>query len=321
MEAEFNPEVETSQLKPKEKKPLSVEQLAKVFYDSTKSPVGVISESGEFVGGNESFYNSFFSSDKNENIDNLNIFNFLPADLQDKIENGKCSLKDCGGPITIDYPCIYRKEENDKRTSEIKWKRWVLNPVSIENKNLYSLVGSDITEIENNKRDSLTKLFTRNEGIKTINNLDTKKPVTFGFVDINGLKETNDIFGHKKGDLLIAKVAVLLKNVFGRECVFRWGGDEFLIVIPDKEGQDFIDQITEKLKNKSEKHQVSFAVAFVSTSENFDNSIVNDEKTGGIKNNMYRRLIKEADEKMYTEKKSMRKNKKEPLSEEFSFEF
>ena len=50
-------------------------------------------------------------------------------------------------------------------------------------------------------------------------------------VDINGLKETNDVFGHDCGDLLIINTARILKETFDPACVFRIGGDEFTVVV------------------------------------------------------------------------------------------
>ncbi|MBR3313459.1 MAG: diguanylate cyclase [Atopobiaceae bacterium] len=51
--------------------------------------------------------------------------------------------------------------------------------------------------------------------------------------DVNGLKQENDTNGHAAGDLLIVATATALANKFGRECVFRTGGDEFLVVLQD----------------------------------------------------------------------------------------
>ena len=51
--------------------------------------------------------------------------------------------------------------------------------------------------------------------------------------DVDGLKLKNDSEGHAAGDWLIQSTARALANRFGREQVFRTGGDEFLVIVQD----------------------------------------------------------------------------------------
>lgn len=48
--------------------------------------------------------------------------------------------------------------------------------------------------------------------------------------DLNGLKEINDTYGHMHGDQYIQDIARALEQGFGSECVFRVGGDEFVVI-------------------------------------------------------------------------------------------
>lgn len=58
-------------------------------------------------------------------------------------------------------------------------------------------------------------------------------PLSLLMTDMNGLKLVNDVFGHLRGDDLLVRSAELLKTTFGDDAVcVRWGGDEFLILLP-----------------------------------------------------------------------------------------
>jgi diguanylate cyclase (GGDEF)-like protein len=57
-------------------------------------------------------------------------------------------------------------------------------------------------------------------------------PLAIIFVDVNRFKAINDIHGHEAGDQVLQQVAAfLIKNVREADYVFRWGGDEFLILV------------------------------------------------------------------------------------------
>ena len=76
--------------------------------------------------------------------------------------------------------------------------------------------------------------------------------------DVNGLKLINDGFGHLEGDQLLKSIANILTDVINeRGYVFRWGGDEFVILIPNATEQfceSIVEQIT--LKCKETKHHL-----------------------------------------------------------------
>ena len=98
------------------------------------------------------------------------------------------------------------------------------------------------------------------EEISAIGQKIREKTAKFALVmfDINNLKPTNDTYGHEQGDRLIVLTAMLMQKVFGKENVFRIGGDEFVVLLQAGEAdryQDAVQNFSRELEllNKEEK--------------------------------------------------------------------
>ncbi len=131
--------------------------------------------------------------------------------------------------------------------------------------------------------DQLTGLHNRRYYEQEVQRLDKERyyPMTLVMADVNGLKLTNDAFGHDAGDMLLQKIADILK----RECrsddiVARIGGDEFVLLLPQtdaKNAETIIARINaaiakEKIDNLVLSISVGYAVkddAAVSMNEIF----------------------------------------------------
>ncbi|GAC1515793.1 MAG: hypothetical protein NVS1B11_34280 [Terriglobales bacterium] len=62
----------------------------------------------------------------------------------------------------------------------------------------------------------------------------TKKAFTILLIDVDRFKDVNTKFGHLTGDMVLADTASLLKSsVRGSDAVFRYGGDEFLVILAE----------------------------------------------------------------------------------------
>lgn len=83
--------------------------------------------------------------------------------------------------------------------------------------------------------DKLTSLYNRAYVDSVLPILKDPEYLPFSIImgDMNGLKLTNDVFGHKDGDKLLVNMAdVLTKCSRQGDIVARWGGDEFIILLP-----------------------------------------------------------------------------------------
>jgi len=140
--------------------------------------------------------------------------------------------------------------------------------------------------------DSLTSCYNRAYFDNLINNktLADKLPVSIIMADMNNLKLINDAFGHLKGDQLIKDAAnYLIENFRDDDMVIRWGGDEFLIIMPNtgyKTAQNLVPRVGGKeFKVSSDFLKPHMAVG-LSTLEYEDDSIYESIKTA--ENRMYR---------------------------------
>lgn len=93
-------------------------------------------------------------------------------------------------------------------------------------------------------RDSLTGIKNSTaytEAVKELNKSINYDNPRFGVLvaDINNLKQTNDMFGHDIGNELIIHTAKILSDIFKVSSIFRIGGDEFAVILKDKDYDNY----------------------------------------------------------------------------------
>ena len=98
-------------------------------------------------------------------------------------------------------------------------------------------------------RDPLTGLFNRNYLDETLRRELSRSarhqtPLCVAMLDIDGFKAFNDTYGHHAGDILLKALAeFFLKKLRASDIVCRYGGDEFVLVLPDTN----LHQVSERL--------------------------------------------------------------------------
>ena len=68
-------------------------------------------------------------------------------------------------------------------------------------------------------------------------------------LDLDGFKTVNDRFGHAAGDQLLQQVAQrLLASVRKADTISRYGGDEFVVLLPDVEARNSVSEVAHKIR-------------------------------------------------------------------------
>lgn len=117
-------------------------------------------------------------------------------------------------------------------------------------------------------------------------------PVGVIMGDANGLKILNDTFGHSEGDNLLKIVTTILKDVCkGRGLVFRIGGDEFVVLVPNTQKNE-CENIIKEIFNMCQDYKNEIINISISLGASI---------TDGNNNTIYDAL-KEAEDKVYRQK-------------------
>lgn len=139
--------------------------------------------------------------------------------------------------------------------------------------------------------DTLTGVKNRNSMNARIDwhingNSLVRSPFGIIFTDLNGLKQCNDTGGHAAGDKRLKEAAAMLRKHFDDYEIYRSGGDEFVIIIPNCKKEDFDKKVTDLRSETGYGKPVCFAIG---------------AEWGGDSNDI-RRCMRIADEAMYADK-------------------
>lgn len=155
-------------------------------------------------------------------------------------------------------------------------------------KNVYlSSYKDELTDLWNRKY-----LYIRLEG--EVKRIRQDTILSLAIVDIDDFKSVNDTFGHLFGDKVLKEIANILKNnLRGDDVITRWGGEEFIIVLPNTEVKS-AKVVFNRIRKMIEKHDFGCKITVSGGIASVNGYIESDK------------LIEMADKALYEAKK--RKN-------------
>lgn len=127
-------------------------------------------------------------------------------------------------------------------------------------------------------------------------NLYKNRELSVMMLDLDNFKIINDTYGHTEGDKVLQKTGMLLSNTFGKDCCYRYGGDEFLVICPDLSEAEFKEKLNIMMKSKP-----SFNINGISVNVEFSFGYVHDT-VKDIRD--LRQFFSLADMRMYESKNS-----------------
>ena len=162
---------------------------------------------------------------------------------------------------TIGYLISYKQDPTISTFDTIFWQNLILGNVT-----LLIILAFIYYVLETRSRfekmaitDKLTGLYNRYKFYQVANQEFNRakrhnRPLSLILFDIDWFKKINDTYGHDVGDLVLRRIAKLLRtNLRKYDLVFRWGGEEFIILAPETDAKGAM-RIAEKIRTLIASH-------------------------------------------------------------------
>ncbi|HQQ51421.1 MAG TPA: GGDEF domain-containing protein, partial [Spirochaetota bacterium] len=156
--------------------------------------------------------------------------------------------------------------------------------------------------------DPLTGLYNRRYFIEQIE-LEFKRSKRYSrdlsllMLDIDHFKLVNDNYGHQIGDIVLRKISSVIINLLrDSDLAFRYGGEEFMIILPETKSEDAIN-VAERMKQEIMNTQHNYASIIFTVTASFGIVSIKDmiDKFETIDD-----IIKKVDDNLYKAKNSGR---------------
>ncbi|MGL5245645.1 MAG: tetratricopeptide repeat-containing diguanylate cyclase, partial [Sarcina sp.] len=212
---------------------------------------------------------------------------------------------------TIDYVASkFKTEVMEEQMRKLKLRMFIyflvllilvilLISIYVKNKRIKSLNN----ELKNlSLIDPLTGVYNKRFFYMKLNELLNEKAfITFFMIDIDYFKFYNDNYGHMRGDEVLRQIATTLKNVFSKDTVVRYGGEEFCIISKDTKENNIkkLDLLMYEIHKLNIEHYFSPVSDRVTISLGVESGKI-------VHTNDIEKIIKIADEKLYISKETGR---------------
>jgi diguanylate cyclase (GGDEF)-like protein/PAS domain S-box-containing protein len=163
-------------------------------------------------------------------------------------------------------------------------KTEIIPYINDENVVEYVAIRHDITDKEISHTDTLTGFYNRRYYEKNISKILKKhRTLSLMMIDIDHFKQVNDKFGHTFGDFVLAEFSkIVSKNLREHDICIRWGGEEFIIILPNTKqetAEEIAERIRKSVKEKELKDPKSDISMLIKCSIGVTEQKDNDSKT------------------------------------------
>ncbi len=168
--------------------------------------------------------------------------------------------------------------------------------IAVNNAYLFEMTSTDLLTRLKMRHFAVTRLkeeifSARKEG----------RPLSLVIADIDKFKDINDTYGHSAGDEVLQQVAGrILENIRPEDTAGRYGGEEFIIILPDIKGRP-ARKIAERIRQAVEKKPVAYGKLSIEATISLGLTELSPTGTQDLKE-----LIDRADKAMYVSKKGGR---------------
>ncbi|RKX72477.1 hypothetical protein DRP43_00660 [candidate division TA06 bacterium] len=167
---------------------------------------------------------------------------------------------------------------------------------------------STVLSIELSRYDALTRLKNRESLDKEIKD-EVYKAIVFKknfitlMIDIDDFKDINDVYGHQLGDFILVNISNILRSQTREtDLIFRYGGDEFLVVIGNV-NRSSVEKFAERLLEKVRKQNIIYRLSGLKITISIGGYIFKgSEYSEDTESFSSKEIIKKADKSLYKAK-------------------
>lgn len=216
------------------------ERYIKTILDSQKNIV-VVTDGKKIIYANLAFFDYFGYAA----LDNFLAEHSCICDFFESGESNEYLQANMDGMLWTEYLLRYSSQEHKVKMSVVgKTSIFTVHSqkMTYDDQIRHVVVFTDITKLnELATQDVLTQVANRFQFDKVLDHSITLsqrygRALSMMLIDIDHFKEVNDTYGHLTGDEVLKKLAhILTKGIRKSDVVARWGGEEFVILLPDSE--------------------------------------------------------------------------------------